>query len=77
MKVTIHVIKHSPNSVEKIELEDVSSYEVMDNKIMVHFNGSPDEIISLVKTEENPMQGEWFGMEVFCTRIGLQIDMSK
>src|ERR1700694_3252101 len=76
MKVTLQIITHNPNSIEKIELEDVASYEVTDTEIKVKFNGSPDESFPLVLDEAHT-RGEWFGISMFCTRVGLKIDMNK
>lgn len=76
MKLILQVIKQKPNSVETIQLEDVSSYEVTDNKIIVKFNGSPDEVIALRDlTSQSPE--EWFALSTFATRIGLTIDMNS
>lgn len=76
MKITFNITKHSPINIEKIELEDVASYEVTDTKIIVKFNGTPDETFSIINNQEGTM-GEWFGIESFATRIGLKIDMTK
>jgi hypothetical protein len=76
MKVAVNIIKHSPNNIEKIELEDVASYEVTDTEIRVKFNGSADEIFPLLNDQEKT-RGEWFGIEMFATRIGLKIDMTQ
>lgn len=74
MKVTLNVIKHSPNNIEKIELEDVASYEVTDTEIRVKFNGSADEVFPLLNDQEQT-RGEWFGISMFLTRIGLKVEL--
>jgi len=76
MKVSLKIIKASPNNIESIEMEDVASYEVTDKEITVKFNSSTDEKFPLMNNQEGTL-GEWFGLETFCTRIGLKIDMSK
>lgn len=76
MRVTLNIIKHSPDNVEKIELEDVASYEVTDSEIKVKFNGSPDESFPLMSSETQ-QNGEWFYLDISATRIGLKIDMTK
>lgn len=76
MKVTFNIVKHSPSNIEKIELEDVASYEVTDTQITVRFNGSADEVFPLLN-DQDQTRGEWFGIDGFATRIGLKIDMQN
>ena len=74
MTTTFQIVKHSPNNIEEIKMENVASYEVLDNKIVVKFNGEPDETITLVNNEEGTL-GEWFGINIFNTRIGLKVKL--
>lgn len=76
MKVILHIAKNNPTNVEEIILEDVASYVVEDSKITVHFNATPDEVFSIVNTEQD-QNGEWIYMNITSTRIGLKIDMSQ
>lgn len=73
MKVIVQIVKHSPNNIEEINLEDVASYEITDTEIRVKFNGSADEIFPLLNNQEQT-RGEWFGISIFATRIGLKIE---
>lgn len=76
MTCVFHIVKHTPDNIVEIKMEDVASYQVLDNAVIVKFNNSPDEIIPLVN-DDKQTQGEWFGFSSFNTRIGLQIDMNK
>jgi len=76
MTTVFQIIKKEPNNITEIKMEDVASYQVLDSAIIVKFNNSADEIIPLLN-DDAKTNGEWFGINIFNTRIGLTIDMTK
>jgi len=72
MKVMLHIVKNDPTNIEQIELENVASYEMTDSEFRVKFNGEPDQAFPIIN-DEGRTRGEWFGIQVFCTRVGLKI----
>lgn len=74
MNVSIRAVKHSPNGIETIELNNVASYEVDDNEIRVKFNGEPDQTFVLTNTETEK-NGCWFGLSIFSEKVGLKVSL--
>lgn len=75
MKMTVHIVRKGPDSVESIELEDVAMYEMTDSSLTVHFNKSNPSVYSLVLDPNTP--GEWFYVNISITRVGLRINMTQ
>lgn len=72
MIITIYAAKHTPNCIETIKLDNVASYEVDDNKVVVKFNGEPDQTFMLINTETEK-NGCWFSLTIVSEKIGLKV----
>lgn len=76
MKLAVHASKHNPVSVEEIMLENVASFSVDDNQMIIKFNGEPDLIIPLTNSPENHI-GEWFGLSLVATKVALNMKLGE
>lgn len=76
MNVSLYISTRDPLGTEKIELNDVSSFEFKDTEIVINFNGSPQQVISLVNSQEIAA-GEWLNATMVATRVGLNVDFSN
>lgn len=74
MTIELNIMKHTPTGVEKVILDDVSSYEMNDVNLTLHFNTTPDEVYPLINSE-TAQPGEWVAVSIFATKVNLKVDM--
>ena len=71
MKLIVHAIRLHPSHIEEIQMEDVASFSVDDNFVIVKFNKGEDEIIPL-RANDGENVNQWSGFSIFGTRVGLK-----
>lgn len=70
MTVLIQACKFNPNGVEEIRLDNVASFTVDDNQVLVSFNGEPDQVFPMTNNADTK-PGEWFVLSIVAKKIAL------